>query len=51
MQRVEKSKPMLPCWRRVHLHKSASFKTIFEQIPTNHKTDAKIDIKMVEKSF
>ena len=41
MQGATKSKYMLPCGRRVHLHKPISFQTIFEQIPQNHKIDAK----------
>ena len=44
-------KTMLPCLRRVHLHKSASFKTIFEPIQTNHKKDSKIDPKIIENQF
>ena len=43
MQGAETSKTMLPYWRRVHLHKSASFKTIFYQ------NDAKIDPEMPDK--
>ena len=35
MQSAKTSKFMLPFWRRVHLHKSASFKTSFEEIKTN----------------
>ena len=35
MQGAKTSKIMLPCQRHVHLHKSDSFKTIFEQILTN----------------
>ena len=50
---AETSQIMLPCWRRVHLHKSAksvSFKTIFEQIQKSHKKDAhQIDPKMIRK--
>ena len=38
-----------PCWRHVHLHKSTNYKTIFEQLQTNHKSDAKIDHTMIEK--
>ena len=49
MQDAETSKIMLPCWRRVHLHKSASLKTIFEQIRKNHKNDAKNYPKLIEK--
>ena len=43
MQGAKKSKI-----RRVHLHKSANVKTIFEQIQKVHKNDASIDSKMVE---
>ena len=50
MQAAKTSKFMLPCRRRVHLHTSASFKTIFEQIQTNHKNYIKFDPKMIEKS-
>ena len=42
---------MLPCGRRVHLHKSASFETIFEQIQTNHKNDAENDPNIIGKSI
>ena len=41
MQGAKTSKIMLPCWRRVHLDKSACFKTIFEQIPKIDENDAK----------
>ena len=51
MQGAKTSKLMLPCGRRVHLHKSASSKAIFEQLLTNHENDAKIDSKMTEKSI
>ena len=51
MQGAKVSKTMLPCWRRVHLHKSASFKTIFENIQANHTNDAKIDSRMIEQSI
>ena len=50
MQGVKTAKFMFPCWRRVKLHKSAGFKTIFEQIQTNHKNDAENDPKMIEKT-
>ena len=48
MQGAETSKIMLPCWRSVHLHKSASFKTIFEQNQTNPKKNANNDLQMLE---
>ena len=48
MQGAKTSKIMRPCGRHVHLHKSASFKTIFEQFQTNHKNDAIIVPKMIE---
>ena len=51
MQGAETSKTMFPCWRRVHLHESASFKTIFERLQTNHKKYAKIDPKMTENTI
>ena len=51
MQDAQTSKIMLQCRRRGHKHKSASFKTIFEQIKTSHKNDAKHDPKMIEKTF
>ena len=40
---------MHPCKRRVHLHKSANFKTIFEHILTNHENN--VDPKMIDKSI
>ena len=40
---------MLPFEPRVHLHKSASFKMIFENIQTNHKNDAKTDQTTIAK--
>ena len=51
MQGAKTSKNMLPCGRRVHLHKSISFNTIFEQIQIDHKNDDKNDPKMIEESF
>ena len=53
MQGVKTSKTMFPCKRRAHLHKSASFKTIFEQIrkKEKHKNDAKNDPQIIEKEF
>ena len=42
---------MLPCRRGLHLHKSAKFKTIFEQMQTYHKKYAKNDSKMADKSI
>ena len=50
MQGAKTSKNMLPCWRHVHLHKSASFRLIFEKIQTNHKMVAKIDPETTEKT-
>ena len=50
MQGAITSKNMLPRRRRVHLHKSASFKTIFDQIKKNHKKYAKNDPKMIENT-
>ena len=50
-QGAETSKTMFPCGRRVHLHQSDNFKTVFEQIPTNNKNDVKIDPKMAEQSL
>jgi hypothetical protein len=41
MQGAKTSRIMLPCWRRAHLHKSASFEASFEQIQTSDKTNAK----------
>ena len=49
MQGAKTSKTMSPCGRRVHIHKSASFKTIFEQIPNIDKSSAKTDSEMIEK--
>ena len=43
MQGAKTLKTIFPCSRRVHLHKSAGLKTIFEQIPNKHKNDAKND--------
>ena len=51
MQGAKTSKIMFPCGRRVHLHKSASFKLIFGKFRTNHKNDAKIDTKIIENPF
>ena len=51
MQGATTSKTMFPCRRRAHSHKSASFKTIFEQISTNHKNDARFDPKNIDKSI
>ena len=52
MQGAKTSKNMLLCQRRVHLHKSASFKTIFHQIPQIIiKHDFKIDPNMIDKSI
>ena len=45
MHGAKTSKVMFPCWRRVHLHKTASFKAIFEQVQKNHKNYAKNDPK------
>ena len=42
---------MLPCKRRVHLHKSAILETIFEQIKTSHKNYVKINPDMAEQSI
>ena len=42
---------MLSCWRRVHLHKSDSFKRIFKQIQTSHTTYAKNVSKMIGKTI
>ena len=44
-------KEMLSCGRRVHLHKSASFEMIFENIQTNHKNYAKMDPETIEESI
>ena len=51
MQGIKTSKIMRPCEHGVHLHKSASFETIFEQNLTNHKKNAKLDPKMIEISI
>ena len=48
MQGAKTSKIILPRSRGVHLHKSASFKTIFETFLTHHKNDDEIDPKMIE---
>ena len=48
MQGAKTSQIMLPWRRRVHLHKSASFKTIFEQILKSHENDANNDPKMID---
>ena len=45
------SKTIFPCTRSVHLQKSASFKTIFEQITINHTNDAKHDSKIIETNL
>ena len=50
MQGAKTSNIMLACWRRVHLHKSASFKRIFEQIQTNQKRDTNFNSTMIVKS-
>ena len=49
MQGAKTFKIMFLCERRVHLHKSAGFKTIFEEIPPNHKNDAKNDSNIIEQ--
>ena len=49
MRGAATSKTMFPCERGVHLHKSASSKTIFEKIQTSHKDDAKNDHKTIWK--
>ena len=52
MQGAETSKIMLPCERRVHLHKSASFKTIFEKDLTNRqKNNVEIDLENIKSPF
>ena len=51
MQGAKTSKTMRPCQPRVNLHKSANFKTIFENNLTNHKKYAKNDPKMIEQSI
>ena len=50
MRGARTSKIMLPFGRNGHLHTSASFKTIFENILTNHNNDIKIDPEMVEQT-
>ena len=47
---LKTSKAMLPCWRRVHLHKSSSFKKETERILKHSKNDAKNDPKMIDTS-
>ena len=49
MQGDKTSKIMIPCGRRVNLHKSANFKTISEQNLTNHNDDVKTDSEMIGK--
>ena len=51
MQRAETSKTMFPCKRRVHLHESAIFETIFEQMQKYLQNDAKKYLKMIERSI
>ena len=51
MQGAKTSQIMLPCWRRVHLHKSARFKMIPDKILTNQKHHLKIGPKMLEHSI
>ena len=51
MQGAKISKSMFPCVRRVHLHKSASFKLIRGKNQTNHKKNAKSGPKMIEKTI
>ena len=51
MQGAETSKTMIPCWRRVHFHKSTIFETMLEKIQKHHKHYAKIDPKMIENSI
>ena len=48
MQGAITSKFMFPCGRRVHLHRSACYKTIFEQLQTNHNKYANIDPTIIE---
>ena len=51
MQGGKTSKILIPCMRRAHLNKTASFKNILEQIQTKHKSDAKIQSKQIENQF
>ena len=51
MQGADFSKSMFPCVRRVHLHKSASFKLIRGKIQTNPTNNAKSGPKMIEKTI
>ena len=50
MQGANTSKTILPCGRRVHLHKSASLKKVFEQTLTNQRNEATNDHKMIGTS-
>ena len=50
MRGAETSRYMLPYWRGVHLHKTASFKMIFLKIQTNHN-NYKPDPKSIETSI
>ena len=50
MQGAKTLKIMFLCGRREHLHKSASFKTIFEEMLTNHKKKKHKEYpKLIEK--
>ena len=51
MKGAETLKTMLPCKRRVHLHKSINFKSIFEQLLKSHKNDVTNESKMIEKAI
>ena len=54
MQVAKASQIMLPCGRRVYLHKSTSFKkirTISEPFLTNKRIDAKVNHNMIEQSI
>ena len=51
MKGAKSSKIMFPFGRRVHLYKSASFKTIFEKISTNQKNDDTNHPKKIEQAI
>ena len=51
LQGAENSKTMFPCKRRVHLHQSIIFQTVFKQLLTNHENDAKNDPEMTEPKY
>ena len=51
MQGAKTSKFLIQCGRRVHLHKSASFKTSLEQIQTSYNPEPGFERFLIEKKI